>query len=147
MAIQVTTNVEASLEERKKFVLAFNDTMVKIWKERITLLDVIDTGTLLNSVVGVRCNADGKFLQIELSQAFRTYGLWQDRGVGKEVYRGNPGDIGRDKMRVAKRWFSLKYFASFYKLKEFLSDNVGKQFLGMTSDVFETDKFNKQAWP
>lgn len=147
MAIQVTTNVEASLEERKKFVLAFNDTMVKIWKERITLLDVIDTGTLLNSVIGVRCNADGKFLQIELSQAFRTYGLWQDRGVGKEVARGNPGDIGRDKMRVAKRWFSLKYFASFYKLREFLSDNVGRQFLGMTSDVFETDKFNKQAWP
>ena len=147
MAIQVTTNVEASLEERKKFVLAFNDTMVKIWKERITLLDVIDTGTLLNSVVGVRCNADGKFLQIELSQAFRTYGIWQDRGVGKELARGNPGDIGRDKMRVAKRWFSLKYFASFYNLKEFLADNVGRQFLGMTSDVFETDKFNKQAWP
>ena len=147
MAINVNTGAEASLEERKKFILAFNDTMVKIWKERITLLDVIDTGTLLNSVIGVRCNADGKFLQIELSQAFRTYGLWQDRGVGKEVARGNPGDIGRDKMRVAKRWFSLKYFASFYKLREFLSDNVGRQFLGMTSDVFETDKFNKQAWP
>jgi hypothetical protein len=146
MAINVNTGVEASLEERKKFVLAFNDTMVKIWKERITLLDVIDTGTLLNSVIGVRCNADGQFLQIELSQAFRTYGLWQDRGVGKEVARGNPGDIGRNKMRVAKRWFSLKYFASFYKLREFLSDNVGKQFLGMTSDVFETDKFIKQAW-
>ena len=146
MAINVNTGVEASLEERKKFVLAFNDTMVKIWKERITLLDVIDTGTLLNSVIGVKCNADGQFLQIELSQAFRTYGFWQDRGVGKEVPRGNQGDIGRDKMRGRKRWFSLRYFASFYKLREFLSDNVGKQFLGMTSDVFETDKFIKQAW-
>ena len=146
MAINVNTGVEASLEERKKFILAFNDTMVKIWKERITLLDVIDTGTLLNSVIGVKCNADGQFLQIELSQAFRTYGFWQDRGVGKEVPRGNPGDIERDKMRVRKRWFSLRYFASFYKLRQFLSDNVGKQFLGMSSDVFETDKFIKQAW-
>lgn len=147
MGITVNTSVEASKAEREKFVLAFNDTMVKIWKERITLLDVIDTGTLLNSVIGVRCNADGQFLQIELSQAFRTYGLWQDRGVGKEVYRGNPGDIERDKVRVRKRWFSIKYYASFYNLREFLADNVGKQFLGMTSDIFETDKFIKQAWP
>ena len=36
--------------EREKFVTAFNDTMLKIWQEQITLLGVIDTGHLLNSV-------------------------------------------------------------------------------------------------
>ena len=40
-------------DERIKFVTAFNDTMVKIWKERITLLDVIDTRTLLNSPISL----------------------------------------------------------------------------------------------
>ena len=28
---------------------AFNDTMLRIWQEQITLLDVIDTGALLSS--------------------------------------------------------------------------------------------------
>ena len=91
MAIQSTK--ELKLAEREKFISAFNDTMVKIWKERITLLGVIRTGTLLNSVVGVKCNADGQFLRVDISQSFRTYGLWVDYGVGKEVYAGSPSHI------------------------------------------------------
>lgn len=35
---------QAALREREKFVTAFNETMLKIWKEQMTLLDVIDTG-------------------------------------------------------------------------------------------------------
>lgn len=31
-------------EEREKFVFAFNRTMITIWCEQITLLNVIDTG-------------------------------------------------------------------------------------------------------
>ncbi|MDO4801708.1 MAG: hypothetical protein Q4A15_06050 [Prevotellaceae bacterium] len=141
------TTAQEQLKQREKFVLAFNDTMVKIWKEKITLLDVIDTGTLLNSVVGVKCNADGQFMHIELGQSFRTYGLWQDRGVGKEVYRGNPGDIGRDKVRQKKQWFSIKYYSSVMALKEFMTENMAKQFLGVASDIFDTDKLAREAWP
>lgn len=40
---------QAALREREKFVTAFNETMLKIWKEQMTLLDVIDTGALLTS--------------------------------------------------------------------------------------------------
>ena len=43
------TNEQKSLEARQKYILAFNDTMIKIWKEQITLLDVIDTRRLLMS--------------------------------------------------------------------------------------------------
>ena len=49
---------QQALKEREKYVMAFNDTMVKIWKEQILLLDVIDTGALLNSPVGIRCDKD-----------------------------------------------------------------------------------------
>lgn len=144
--MQINTNVDQQILERKKFIMAFNNTMVNIWKERITLLGVLDTHTLLNSVVGVTCDADGQFLNISLSQAFRTYGLWQDAGVGKEVYRGNPGDIGRDKKRVARPWFSKKYFASVMNLNEFMADNVGKEFLGIVSDIFDPKNMKRQAW-
>lgn len=37
------TNEQKSLDARQKYILAFNDTIIKIWKEQITLLDVMDT--------------------------------------------------------------------------------------------------------
>ena len=86
--------------------MAFNNTMLKIWRELITLLDVIDTGRLLKSPKSVQTTADGRFIEATLSQAFLEYGLWQDFGTGKEIPRGNPGDIGREKKRKAKKWFS-----------------------------------------
>ena len=82
--------------EREKFVMAFNDTMLKIWQEQITLLDVIDTGHLLHSVKAMPVRADGRYIEIGLSQLFTEYGLWQDFGTGKEIPRGNHGDIGRE---------------------------------------------------
>ena len=47
--------------ERKRYVTAFNSTMIKIWREQINLLGVIDTGALYRSTVAVRMTADGKF--------------------------------------------------------------------------------------
>ena len=44
---------QQAIEERQKYVTAFNDTMVKIWKEQITLLDVINTKWLLHSPVSI----------------------------------------------------------------------------------------------
>ena len=46
---------QQALQERQKFVTAFNDTMLKIWQEQITLLGVIDTGALLASPRRCRC--------------------------------------------------------------------------------------------
>ncbi len=37
------------LEARRKYVTAFNATMIKIWREQIALLGVIDTGALYRS--------------------------------------------------------------------------------------------------
>ena len=105
--------------EREKYVLAFNDTMLKIWQEQITLLNVIDTGRLLHSVSALPVRADGRFIEIGLSQTFLEYGLWQDFGTGKEIPRGNNGDIGREKRRVAKKWFSRKYYSSVLNLRDF----------------------------
>ena len=40
---------QSAQEAREKYILSFNATMIQIWQERITLLDVIDTGALLRS--------------------------------------------------------------------------------------------------
>ena len=117
-------------KEREMFVTAFNDTMIKIWQEQITLLGVIDTGALLASPKAIAMRADGRFFEVSLSQAFLEYGLWQDYGTGRETPRGNSGDIGRTKVRQRRKWFSRKYYASVMNIKEFYEDNIGKAFTG-----------------
>lgn len=131
---------QAALREREKFVTAFNETMLKIWKEQMTLLDVIDTGALLASPKSLPLHADGRFMELGLSQSFLEYGLWQNFGTGKEISRGNNGDIGRERKRKKKPWFSRKYYASVMNLRDFLADNMAKEFVGVVAQSLD-DKY------
>ena len=131
-------------DEREKYVMAFNDTMVKIWQEQITLLGVIDTHSLLRSPTALPVRTDGRFFEVGLSQAFLEYGLWQDYGTGRETPRGNSGDLGREKVRGRRRWFSRKYYASVMNIKEFFADNLGKEYQGILSDIFNDKELRKQ---
>lgn len=128
-------------QEREKYVLAFNDTMIKIWQEQITLLDVIDTRQLLASPMAFPVRADGRFFEVGLSQAFLEYGLWQDYGTGKETPRGNSGDIGREKKRKRRRWFSKKYYSSVMNIRDFFAYNLGREFQGIIADSFDDKNF------
>ena len=130
--------------EREKYVLAFNDTMLKIWQEQITLLDVIDTHSLLRSPIALPVRTDGRFFEVGLSQAFLEYGLWQDYGTGRETPRGNSGDLGHEKVRGRRRWFSRKYYASVMNIKEFFADNLGKEYQGILSDIFNDKEMRKR---
>ena len=130
-------------QEREKYVLAFNDTMLKIWQEQITLLDVIDTRQLLASPMAFPVRADGRFFEVGLSQAFLEYGLWQDYGTGKETPRGNSGDIGREKKRKRRRWFSKKYYSSVMNIRDFFADNLGREFQGIIANCFDDKTFRR----
>lgn len=142
MQMSGTTNdaEQRAFSEREKFVTAFNETMLKIWKEQITLLDVIDTGALLASPKSLPLRADGRFMELGLSQSFLEYGLWQNFGTGKEIPRGNNGDIGRERKRKKKPWFSRKYYASVMNLRDFLAENMAKEFVGVVAQSLN-DKY------
>ena len=131
--------VKDSVEQRRKYVTAFNATMVKIWREQMALLGVIDTGALYRSTIGISLTADGKFIDISLEQAFNTYGLFVDYGTGRNTPRGNPGDIGRANGRHRKRWFSRKYFASVMNIQEFYADSLGQEFCRTISNALNPD--------
>ena len=137
-----TTNdaEQRAFSEREKFVTAFNETMLKIWKEQMTLLDVIDTGALLASPKSLPLCADGRLMELGLSQSFLEYGLWQNFGTGKEIPRGNNGDIGRERKRKKKPWISRKYYASVMNLRDFLADNMAKEFVGVVAQSLD-DKY------
>ena len=140
-----TNNQAQAQAEREKYVLAFNDTMLKIWQEQITLLDVIDTHSLLRSPIALPVRTDGRFFEVGLSQAFLEYGLWQDYGTGRETPRGNSGDLGHEKVRGRRRWFSRKYYASVMNIKEFFADNLGKEYQGILSDIFNDKEMRKRS--
>jgi len=141
--MQSNPTQQSAQDEREKYILAWNDTMIKIWKEQITLLGVIDTGRLLASPIKLATKADGRFVECTLSQAFLEYGLWQDYGTGKETPRGNSGDLGRAKKRQRRRWFSRKYYSSVMNIKDFMADNLGKEFQGIIADSFNDKIFRK----
>ena len=134
---------QQAIEARQKYVAAFNDTMIKIWQEQITLLGVIDTGRLLQSPIAVRASADGKVSEVHLSQAFLEYGLWQDYGTGKEVPRGNSGDLGKPKVRKERHWFSRKYYMSVMNIKEFMADSLANNSLGIVAEALSQKRFSR----
>lgn len=126
--------------EREQYVRAWNETMIRIWQERITLLEVIDTGRLLQSPAALPIRSDGRFFEMTISEEFIEYGLWQDYGTGKETPRGNKGDIGRTKVRKRRPWFSKKYYSSVLNLRDFLGENIGREFQGIMADTFERSR-------
>lgn len=124
--------------------------MIDIWKEKIVDMDIIDTGSLLDSVTALPVRADGRFSEVVLVQCFLEYGLWQDYGTGREVWRGNPGDIypgqkGRKKVRERRRWFSTKYYSSVMNLRDFMADSMGREFVGIVADAFNDQRLKKST--
>ena len=124
-----------SIESRRRYVEAWNRTMIDIWQERIHKLGVVDTGALYRSPAALAVRADGRFYDLTLSHTFLEYGLWQDRGVGRETPRGNSGDLGRAKTRERRRWFSVKYYSSVMRLRDFMAESVGRDFLGLFANI------------
>ena len=138
---------QSALKERERYVKAFNAMMVRIWREQISLLGVIDTGALYRSTIAVRMTADGKFTQITLAQSFNTYGIFVDYGTGSKTPRGNSGDLGDGfvNRRKRRRWFSRKYFASVMIIQEFYADTLGKQFCNAISNALNPDLMRRSV--
>ncbi len=139
-------------EVRRKFVEAWNMTMIDIWQERIRLLGVIDTWELYHSQCALPVQADGRFYSFELSQTFLEYGLWQDFGTGREKWIGNPGDIGDKtksgkprKFREARPWFSTKYYSSVMKIRDFMARSLGDEFKAMFCNQFDADRARRSS--
>lgn len=137
-------SVTDPIDARKKFVEAWNKTMIDIWQEKIYKYHIIDTGNLYASPKALSIKADGRFYDITLSQAFLEYGIWQDLGTGREVPIGNPGDIGREKVRQRRPWFSPKYYASVMNLRDFYAESLGYEFVGLFANL-DSDDLRRQS--
>lgn len=142
-----------AIDTRRKFVEAWNKTMIDIWQEQIVKLGVIDTKALWRSTVALPVKPDGRFYDITLSQKFLEYGLWQDLGVGRELrhgdYEHNREHIEKHgRVRERRRWFSVKYYSSVMNLRDFMAESLGDEFKSMFCAALDSDnaKYNTEHY-
>lgn len=139
---------DEALEERRKWVEGWNSTMVDIWQERMRLFRkagaLYDTGKLFESpkALDIKTDSDGRFLELTLKHKFLEYGLWQDLGTGRNTAIGNTHRKDMDgwtNKRIRRPWFSPKYYRSSMRLKEFMAESVGKEFVGIFGSLSAED--------
>jgi hypothetical protein len=135
-------------------ITAWADVVVKMWRDRITELPVMDTQQLYNSfVVHVIKQAGGNLSKIEWM--FKQYGIYQDMGVGRETAIGNSGDLGevahvtapngRSRIaRVPKPWYSKTFYREVMKIKEYMAFWYAEQSKLIISEAFGQQIFDQR---
>ena len=139
------------IEERRRYIEGWNETMVDIWREQIYLLGVVDTGALYRSVehLDIILDKAGRYIDFTLSHMFLEYGLWQDLGTGRNVAIGNTHRKDMDEWenkRVKRRWFSTKHYSSVMRLKDFMATSIGKEYVGLFSKLEAEDYRSQTAY-
>lgn len=77
------------------------------------------------------------YTDVRFELAFPYYGIYVDAGTGREVPLGNPGDIGRQKVRKPKPWFSPKHYLSVMNLRDFYADNLGLRIINVMANAID----------
>ncbi len=151
----------ATPEDRLKYMNAWSEMMVNIWREKIERLHVIDTYTLHRQITE---NVAGSTDFATIQHKFMEYGIYQDCGTGVGYKRGNQGylevldyryreenrlDIPRKRgpgwgggytsgeTRYPREWFSRPYYASVMVLKEQMAYMYSEEFCGLIVDAIQ----------
>lgn len=118
--------MQATGLSQQEQIRAWAEVTIKIWKDKILQLDVFDTGALYESFVKhVVTHSGGDVAKIDFM--FNLYGMYVAAGVGKEISRGNTGDLGATPAREAKNWYSPVFYKEVMKLKDFLAWRYGRE--------------------
>lgn len=126
------------IKQRKDFADKFDDTLIRMWKEKIKVsrkTRSFRSGTLYRSVYAPLASVDIKATKMSWKFSYRHYGVFVERGTGRGVFRGNNGDIGRDNKRRKRPWMNPKYYLSVCNLRDFLADSLGQEAVQVVSSV------------
>lgn len=122
--------------DREQYLIEWAKRMVEIWEEKILMYKVLDSGELYRSLNDhIIKNAGGNITVIE--HFFNFYGIYVDKGTGKETSKGNSGDLGFTPNREAKPWFNIKFYYYTRVLAERMAKITGKEFTYIIKNVIE----------
>ena len=120
-------------EEILRFQEQWTRNMTLYWQERMDKLKVNRTFSLRNSLVGVLHPGNPSTIEFKFLQ----YGIYVDSGTGREIERGNLGDLGFTPRRKAKEWYYRKYYASRMVLNETMFAFYGQEYNGMLTQAID----------
>ncbi len=129
----------------KEYGEAWTAKMTEIWRDRLDLLGVFDTGALRNSVINGRFSMTGA-ATAQAAFQFLEYGIYVDAGTGYGYTRGNPGDLkildnayrhehNMGRKREKKPWFSPSWAISRRVMLEKMADIMGDHFAGLFDEL------------
>ena len=132
---------EARVQE---YAQGWYDMMTRIWRDRLQMMGVYDTGHLLKSVGSAGLSVNG----YEMTAAFQfiQYGIYVDAGTGNGYTRGNGGYLqlldkgyrhehGMKKQRKRRPWFSRSWAISCRVLADEMQRQMGDAFVGLFDDL------------
>lgn len=148
-----------SEEDIRKWEEGWSEMMVKIWREKILDLHIVDTMRLHNSMSYAVQDLGG---QIQIAHEFMLYGIYVARGVGSGYRRDNGGNLEfldpdyrrqhglnkprkkgpawgggytSGKPRTRRDWFTPRYLSSINVLTEVEMQMYGEAYMGTLSNV------------
>lgn len=125
-----------NVKARRQYAEAFDYTMIRIWRDRLRKLRVKRSGELYDSVArNFRMIADSEATSLRFAFGFRLYGIFVERGTGRETFRGNNGDIGRPKVRRARPWMSRKYMRSVLNIRDFMAESLAMEAVNVVGSI------------
>lgn len=125
--------------------------MVQIWRDRIALMSIRDTGALASSISGAGLQLDE--MQMQADFRFLEYGLAVDTGAGKyydNAHRNEKGQLSfldathrisnkLGKKRIARPWFSTSWAISRRVLADRYAVAFGEKFVGLFDSLEKND--------
>lgn len=111
--------------DKSAMVEAWANIVVEKWHDQVQLMDIHDTDQLYDSLNKTMVDAGNDGEKIEFLVLL--YGIFVDMGVGREISKGNSGDLGYTPDRVAKPWYSSVFFKQVYILGKLLKERYGRE--------------------
>ena len=132
-----TPGYNASATNARQYAEGWMNMMVTIWQEKIREYEVYDTGALMQSFQTDLSKWADESDKGSIVHKFLQYGIYAERGHGREISVGNSGDQGQSPKRIPKPWLSKKYLYSIFRLGEHFAANYGHQFCKIIKDTLE----------
>ncbi len=113
--------------DREAYIRAWAQMMITIWMDKMAQFGIGDTGALLASLdeqIAMQSGGDAA----KITHIFNEYGIYVERGTGREISKENGGDLGFTPNRKKKPWLSKKYFSSVMVILDKMAEMYGEEF-------------------
>lgn len=141
----------AETKDIQEYSREWYEKMVQIWRDRIAMMSIRDTGALAASITGAGLQIEE--MQMQADFRFLDYGLAVDTGSGKYYDSGHRNEKGQlsfldqtyrisnklGKKRVARPWFSTSWAISQRVLADRYALAFGEKFIGLFDSLEKND--------